>query len=315
VNIETASPASSPSTTTTRILASALQRFADDGVAATSLRSVADAAGVSVGLVQHHFGTKERLRQAVDEHVIGVVSAAIESEPLPEPPGNPLAELGHRVTGILRGAPAVLRYVGRALVEGDAVAFTVFDQFVELAAKQWDELGARGLLRDDIDRLWTPLHSVALILGTAMFQMPLSRHLPAPLTEDDQLRRWDSATEHLLRHGLFHPETSVMAEPRISPPATLEFVREHDRTTYRFKREPRWVNHHPSYKRTDADIWCRWLPNNGWCTCDDTGNANGWPLAQTRSDTAPPIGYWRSFKHGDSYLYRLQPPSSNAADS
>jgi TetR/AcrR family transcriptional regulator, regulator of cefoperazone and chloramphenicol sensitivity len=310
VNTAADSSASSSSTTAARILASALQRFADDGVAGTSLRSVADAAGVSVGLVQHHFGTKERLRQAVDEDVIGVVSAAIASDPLPEPPINPLAELGHRVTEILRNTPAVLRYVGRALIEGDTLAFTVFDQFVGLASKQWDELAARGLLREDIDRLWTPLHSVTLILGTALFQMPLSRHLPAPLTENEQLSRWESATEHLLRHGLFHPETSATAEPPAPPPTTLDFEREHDGTTYRFNLEPRWVNHHPSYKRIDADIWCRWLPDNGWCTSDSTGNANSWPLAQTRDDAAPPIGYWRSFKHGNSYLYRLHAPGA-----
>jgi TetR/AcrR family transcriptional regulator, regulator of cefoperazone and chloramphenicol sensitivity len=310
VNPAANSSASSSSTTAARILASALQRFADNGVAGTSLQSVADAAGVSVGLVQHHFGTKERLRQAVDEHVIGIVSATIESEPLPEPPINPLAELGHRVTEILRNTPAVLHYVGRALVEGDMLGYNVFDQFVGLASKQWDELATRGLLREDIDRLWMPLHSVTLILGTAIFQMPLSRHLPAPLTENEQLCRWDSATEQLLRHGLFHPETSASTEPAARPATTLEFEREHDGTTYRFKLEPQWVNHRPSYKRLDADIWCRWLPNNGWCTCDSTGNANGWPLAQTRNNTAPPIGYWRSFKHGNSYLYRLHAPGA-----
>lgn len=42
-----------------RIRDAALKCFAAHGTAATSLRFIADTAGVSIGLVQHHFGTKE----------------------------------------------------------------------------------------------------------------------------------------------------------------------------------------------------------------------------------------------------------------
>ena len=37
---------------------------------------VAAAAGVSVGLVQHHFANKAGLIKAVDDHVLGLVIAA-----------------------------------------------------------------------------------------------------------------------------------------------------------------------------------------------------------------------------------------------
>lgn len=37
------------------------------------MKRIADAAGVSVGLVQHHFGTKAGLRQACDDTVIDVL--------------------------------------------------------------------------------------------------------------------------------------------------------------------------------------------------------------------------------------------------
>ena len=56
-----------------RIRDAALKSFATHGAAATSLRAVAAAAGVSLGSVQHHFATKAGLIQAVDDYVLDVV--------------------------------------------------------------------------------------------------------------------------------------------------------------------------------------------------------------------------------------------------
>ena len=58
-----------------RIRSAALKTFAMYGTSATSLRMVAAAAGVSVGLVQHHFANKAGLIKAVDDHVPGLVVA------------------------------------------------------------------------------------------------------------------------------------------------------------------------------------------------------------------------------------------------
>src|SRR5881398_4274666 len=57
-------------TSAARIRNAALQAFAAQGVAGTSIRDVAKAAGVSPGLVQHHFRSKAGLRQAVDAFVM-----------------------------------------------------------------------------------------------------------------------------------------------------------------------------------------------------------------------------------------------------
>ena len=57
-------------TTVERIRNAALQIVAIQGVSGTSLRAVAAAAGVSLGLVQHHFATKAGLIKAVDDYVL-----------------------------------------------------------------------------------------------------------------------------------------------------------------------------------------------------------------------------------------------------
>ena len=65
-----ADPPTDDLTAYARIRNAALELYADKGPARTSIREVARAAGVSPGLVQHHFGTKQNLLRAVNEFVI-----------------------------------------------------------------------------------------------------------------------------------------------------------------------------------------------------------------------------------------------------
>lgn len=59
-------------TTRARIRDAAIHRFAAHGMDA-SLRSVAADAGVSAGLILHHFGSRAGLRQACDDHVLALI--------------------------------------------------------------------------------------------------------------------------------------------------------------------------------------------------------------------------------------------------
>jgi AcrR family transcriptional regulator len=68
-----------------RIRDVAIARFAADGVARTSVRAIAAEAGVSPALVIHHFGSKDALRVACDQHVAALVrerkTAAMQAGP------------------------------------------------------------------------------------------------------------------------------------------------------------------------------------------------------------------------------------------
>src|SRR5271170_3379588 len=74
----TAQPAGQPAdksaapgdlTARARIREAAISHFADDGYERTTIRAIASTAGVSPGLLRHHFGSKEELRRACDEHI------------------------------------------------------------------------------------------------------------------------------------------------------------------------------------------------------------------------------------------------------
>ena len=61
-----------------RVIAAALQLFADHGVSGTSLQMIADVIGVTKAAVYHQFRTKEEIVLAVAEHEFHSLEAAVE---------------------------------------------------------------------------------------------------------------------------------------------------------------------------------------------------------------------------------------------
>jgi AcrR family transcriptional regulator len=83
------------SNTRDRILASARELFARNGISNTSIRAVAAAADVDSALVHHYFGTKEQLFAAAVHILIDPMDVLI---PLRE---VPVEELGYKLPSIL----------------------------------------------------------------------------------------------------------------------------------------------------------------------------------------------------------------------
>ena len=67
----------SAETTREQLLKLAVEMFAENGFAGTSLRSIAKKAGVSPALLIHHFGTKEAL---IKEAISGTLGAWVAGE-------------------------------------------------------------------------------------------------------------------------------------------------------------------------------------------------------------------------------------------
>ena len=71
----------------------AMRLFADRGAAAVTVREIAAAAGVSPGLVMHHYGSKDGLRDAVDRRA-ATDRGALVGELLSPGGGGFVEELG-----------------------------------------------------------------------------------------------------------------------------------------------------------------------------------------------------------------------------
>jgi AcrR family transcriptional regulator len=187
-----------------RIRDAALKSFATQGSSGTSLRAVAAAAGVSLGLVQHHFATKAGLVKAVDDYVLAMVITHI-TKPVPDTTSDSVAEIGDGVTGMIMELPDIVDYVGRALVDGRPVGYMIFDALLNSGTARWNQRGERGETRPDLDLTWAAVNCLVLALGTFILRGHIERNLPEPLTNPAQLQRWHASVTMLLREGLFQP--------------------------------------------------------------------------------------------------------------
>ena len=100
-------------------------QFAEHGVRGATIKGIADAAGVSTGLVQHHFGSKDGLRQACDEAVIEVFRRWLTRSVAEGELGNPDV-----MAALYEVSSPLLRYLARAMgdVDGSPAAAYVFDE-------------------------------------------------------------------------------------------------------------------------------------------------------------------------------------------
>jgi AcrR family transcriptional regulator len=189
-----------------RIRQAALVGFANEGVEATSIRKVAAAAGVSAGLVQHHFPNKAALKKAVDDHVVQTALEAVAVIPDFKSTADFFRQTGDQITKFVEAEPLAMRYVARSIIDGEEQGLALFDGIVALSDSHVQRLHEEGFFREDIDMLWTGLHLVIWNLACVIFETALDRRLPAPFRSAMMMDRWNRATTELYRHGLDRPE-------------------------------------------------------------------------------------------------------------
>jgi AcrR family transcriptional regulator len=186
-----------------RIREAALELFARDGVAGTSMRSVAAKAGISPSLVVHHFGTKERLRDSVDDAVLTAFRQALASVELRGSPEEVSGRLNEAIASIIGGDRAVREYLGRSLFEATASSQRLFDALTDMITVGLVALESAGLVRRGTDPVWRAYAVLFIILGPVMLSRQLEARLDTDAFHPDIVRARSSSNIDLLRHGIF----------------------------------------------------------------------------------------------------------------
>jgi AcrR family transcriptional regulator len=128
-----------------RIRNAAFELYAAKGEANTSVREVAQAAGVTHGLVVHHFVNKEGLHRAVQQHAVDLLRHALNSVPTDSTP----AEIGKArdasVARMYSENPTYLRYIRRQLLDPASVDHELLDVLAEFTLAQVRDLRAAGV--------------------------------------------------------------------------------------------------------------------------------------------------------------------------
>jgi len=198
-----------------RLILSSLQLFADKGFDGVSVREIAKAADVSIGLISHHFGSKEGLRAAVDEYFIAQFEEALTVLPAldAEPPRLSASEwVDDWINRHEREAPALFGYFRRALLDESEWGAAIFTRFYEIAQSLVTRLDARGLIRPDVDRLWLPFLMIYLELGTTLLDPYIKRILGRSGFDKDLWRRRHRAYGKLLVNGYGFPKDAAAPE-------------------------------------------------------------------------------------------------------
>ncbi|WP_432548562.1 TetR/AcrR family transcriptional regulator [Kineococcus sp. SYSU DK004] len=164
-------------TTRARIRDAAVLRFGREGFGAP-VRAVAADAGVSAGLVIHHFGTKEGLRAACDAHVLEVVRRAKHEQLVTGGGGSFLQALATAE----RFAP-VFAYVLRSLQHGGPLARDFVEHMVDDAVEYLADGVAAGTIRPSRDERARARFLVLGTLGAGLLSVTLDPPAdPADLT-------------------------------------------------------------------------------------------------------------------------------------
>ncbi|WP_324652469.1 TetR/AcrR family transcriptional regulator [Georgenia sp. H159] len=164
-----------------RILHAAVRRFAADGMGAP-LRAIAADAGVSAGLIIHHFGSGDRLRDACDRHVLAVTRRK-ESTLVAGAggAGAMLAELAE-----IEGYAPVIGYVLRRLQAGGPLATQLVDDLVADAVEYLRAGEEAGTVRPSRDPEARARFITEMALGALLLQLPAQRER----LDLDELSAW-----------------------------------------------------------------------------------------------------------------------------
>ena len=184
-----------------RIREAALKHFAEEGYERATIRAIARSAGVSPGLLRHHYGSKEELRTACDDYVFESLHRL--NERLLEDPG---AGAGARPISKRFG-----RYVARSLVDGSASAGPIFDEMVSMT-EQW--LTRADASRSDpptVDRRMRAAVVTAMATGIPLLHDHVSRAIGTDIFEPEGDRLVALALLDIYSHELIDARTAAAA--------------------------------------------------------------------------------------------------------
>jgi len=195
-------PAFEDLTARARIRDAALRLFAERGIDGATILDIAKAAGVSAGLIRHHFGSKEALRDACDAYALERSMRIKEQAVLEGKGADP---------GFLPAVhPTMLllqRYLGRSMVDGSPAAASLFDQMVELA-EQWIAHHHPGITADP--RAYAAV-LVGMQAGLLVMHDHLSRALGADVLSPEGHLRMSRGVVDFYSHALLSPDLAAQA--------------------------------------------------------------------------------------------------------
>ena len=193
-----------------RIREAALDHFARDGYDRTTIRAIAQTAGVSPGLLRHHYGSKEDLREACDHYVFETLRR-VNAEALADPGAAAQIQQTSKPFGL---------YVARSIADRSPTAGPIFDELVTMT-EAW-------LARADDSRTDTPTVDrriraalvTAMKIGIPLLHEHVSRALGTDMFGPEGGRLIALALLDIYSHALIDEDVATSAAAGYEEPPT-----------------------------------------------------------------------------------------------
>ena len=205
-------------TTSARIRDAAISYVGQHGWDRTTSRQIAAEAGVPVGLVNYHFGSKDGLRIACDDWII---AALLEEKTMPLTTGDlPTPDT------FIAAHPELLPisdYISMSMRAGGHLADHLFDSMVELT-RQMLEVGAdEGTFHAYDDPYAAAVVLGAYSIGASLFGDTIARSLGGTdLLAPDTYQRYVRTVVEIFTRPLFADERYLNALDTNVPPVSAK---------------------------------------------------------------------------------------------
>ncbi|MBM6589652.1 TetR/AcrR family transcriptional regulator [Brevibacterium sp. RIT 803] len=173
--------------TAERILGAAVKEFAEHGFTKTTIRGIASAAEVSPGLVIHHFGSKEGLRTACDDHVFDAIATAKAAN----------AEYASRAMQMMFDDPSMamnINYLMKSLLDPSEHGQRYFEHYLNLV----EDYIAHGFAGYEFRQSEDPRGQAATIATLALAPTMLEHRLQESLGTNGLAETMTRLAPHLL---------------------------------------------------------------------------------------------------------------------
>ncbi|MEU2038769.1 TetR/AcrR family transcriptional regulator [Nocardia niwae] len=201
-------------TTAARIRDTAIEVFGEHGFQ-VGVRKIAAAAGVSPGLVNHHFGSKDGLRAACDDRVLQLIRdekvKAITASSVKAGMLDALAEVESY-------APLVA-YMVRSLQAGGPMAESLFEHMAADAEGYLEKAVEAGRIKPSRDPAARARYLMMLNVGATMLYMQMRQHRDETIDYRKAIRE---LTEELTPPALEFYTQGLLTDPTILDTFTKE---------------------------------------------------------------------------------------------
>lgn len=189
-----------------RIRDAAIALFAERGIGGATIRDIAQTAGVSSGLLRHHFGSKEGLRDACDDYAMAQITTI----------GARFTDLG-LLSPLTPDVLGLQRYLVRSLMDGSPAGAAMFDRMIEYG-ERW--LESTDLKVSDARAYVAVLSAMKMSMFTMRDQ--LSRVLGVDVGEPEGWVRMLQASIEIFSQPLITPELAEQARGALAGVITPE---------------------------------------------------------------------------------------------